>query len=154
MDLDDRQKQELAQWVDDGLGLNEIQTRLRDEFSLALTYMEVRFLIDDLDLEFRKAEPSVPEVEETQEVKEVEAEVMPDPVVGGGVQVTHDRINQPGMLISGSVTFSDGVSANWALDQSGRIALKGAGEGYQPPQEDLAQFQQEISKILQSQGYA
>jgi len=55
--------------------------------------------------------------------------------------------------ISGSVTFSDGVSATWALDQMGRLALKAASPGYRPPQEDLREFQLALQRELQKQGY-
>ena len=40
-----------------GAKLSEIQTRLASEFGLKLTYMEVRFLVDDLKLTPKDPEP-------------------------------------------------------------------------------------------------
>ena len=48
--LTPEQKQSVTQWIQDGSGLSDIQKRLRDEFSVSLTYMDVRMLVDDLKL--------------------------------------------------------------------------------------------------------
>jgi hypothetical protein len=57
------------------------------------------------------------------------------------------------MVVSGSVVFSDGVKATWALDQLGRLALDPGQSGYQPSAEDVDAFQQELSTQLQKQGF-
>src|SRR5262245_47517741 len=50
MNLDDAQKQKVTGWIKEGLKLSEIQCNLASEFGIHLTYMEVRFLVDDLKL--------------------------------------------------------------------------------------------------------
>src|SRR3954465_913394 len=50
MKLDDVQKKKVAQWIEEGLKLGDIQKKLDQEFKLSMTYMEVRFLVDDLKL--------------------------------------------------------------------------------------------------------
>ena len=50
MNLDEAQRQRVTAWVLQGAKLSEIQTRLAEEFKIKLTYMEVRFLVDDLGL--------------------------------------------------------------------------------------------------------
>jgi transposase len=57
MNLDESQRQKVAAWIADGAKLSEIQTRLMSEFGLKLTYMEVRFLVDDLKLTPKDPEP-------------------------------------------------------------------------------------------------
>ena len=57
MNLDEAQRQKVAAWIADGAKLSEIQTRLMSEFGLKLTYMEVRFLVDDLKLTPKDPEP-------------------------------------------------------------------------------------------------
>jgi len=57
MNLDESQRQKVAAWIADGAKLSEIQTRLMSEFNLKLTYMEVRFLVDDLKLTPKDPEP-------------------------------------------------------------------------------------------------
>lgn len=53
MKFTDSQKTQIAAWVAEGLSLAQIQTKIADELGVALTYMEVRFLVDDLNLELR-----------------------------------------------------------------------------------------------------
>jgi len=50
MKLDEAQQQKVAGWVAEGLALADIQKRLASELGLSLTYMEVRFMVDDLKL--------------------------------------------------------------------------------------------------------
>src|SRR6185295_14602857 len=50
MNLDEAQRKKVAGWIADGLKLSEIQTRLAAELGVRLTYMDVRFLVDDLKL--------------------------------------------------------------------------------------------------------
>jgi hypothetical protein len=55
--LTPEQKQAVASWVAAGDSLSNIQQKLREQFQLSLTYMDVRFLIDDLDLQVKDAAP-------------------------------------------------------------------------------------------------
>jgi len=47
------QRTAIAQWVAAGDSLSTVQRRLTEQFKLSLTYMEVRFLVDDLGLELK-----------------------------------------------------------------------------------------------------
>ncbi|HEY8994886.1 MAG TPA: hypothetical protein VIM71_09510 [Lacunisphaera sp.] len=64
-----------------------------------------------------------------------------------------DRLMRPGTVVSGTVTFSDGVSGKWALDQYGRLMLETGQKGYQPSAADVQTFQRELQIQLQRQGY-
>lgn len=64
-----------------------------------------------------------------------------------------DRIMRPGTVVSGTVTFSDGVSGKWALDQYGRLMLETGQKGYQPSAADVQVFQRELQIQLQRQGF-
>ncbi|MFN0067414.1 MAG: hypothetical protein ACKVYV_07225, partial [Limisphaerales bacterium] len=55
MKLDPAQEATVQQWIQDGLKVAEIQTRLADELGVKLTYMEARFLLDDLKLKPKDA---------------------------------------------------------------------------------------------------
>ena len=59
MDLSDSQQSTVSTWIADGKSLADVQRMLREEFSISMTYMDVRFLVDDLDIVF--AEPEVSE---------------------------------------------------------------------------------------------
>jgi transposase len=56
MNLDETQRQTVAKWISEGAKLSEIQKRLL-ELGIKLTYMEVRFLVDDLKLTPKDPEP-------------------------------------------------------------------------------------------------
>ena len=57
MQLTDEQNQKVAGWIADGMKLSDIQARLEEVFSIRLTYMDVRLLVDDLKLTPKDAEP-------------------------------------------------------------------------------------------------
>jgi len=50
MNLTEEQRQRVAAWIAEGAKLSEIQNRLAAEFGIKLTYMDARFLVDDLKL--------------------------------------------------------------------------------------------------------
>jgi hypothetical protein len=70
----------------------------------------------------------------------------------GGVTVDVDRLTKPGALASGTVRFSDGVSAAWSLDQMGRLGLSATTPGYKPSEGDIVAFQQELRSALEKMG--
>lgn len=154
MNLTDEQKNAIAGWVKKGLGLSDIQRKLREELSITMTFMETRFLVDDLNLDLVEKAPPPPPLEDATPLDETDALAGADtPPPLGGVSVELDRITQPGTVVSGSVVFSDGKSSTWALDQAGRLMLAALQEGYQPSPKDLEVFQKELSAQLEKQGY-
>lgn len=166
MELTDEQKTKVSQWIADGLKLSEIQQRLGEEEGMNLTYMDVRFLVDDLRLTPRDIvvpDPVVPSADSALVGGAAPAPasvasnlspdgVSPEPSIGGGVKVKVDQITRPGAMISGSVTFSDGKSAAWYLDQTGRLGMVADEQGYRPSQGDVADFQMALEKELAGLG--
>jgi hypothetical protein len=75
------------------------------------------------------------------------------PAGTGKLTLEVDRLMRPGTVVSGSVTFSDGVSGKWGLDQYGRLMLDTGQKGYQPSAADVQAFQRELQLQLQRQGY-
>ena len=168
MKLDDAQKKTVIGWIEQGLKLAEIQKKLGTDMGLNPTYMEVRFLVDDLkvlpkDPEPPKkpepapaAKPTAPVGEEdfAEEAPEAPApSAAPAPGGTGSVSVTLDQITRPGAMISGKVTFSDGNTAEWYLDQTGRLGVVPAVQGYKPTQGDVQAFQMELQRQLQKMGF-
>jgi len=165
MKLDDAQKKLVAQWIEQGAKLAEIQTRIASEFKLNLTYMDVRFLVDDLKLvpkdpepvkmpELAPAAPLPPPAAATKPAPVHDLDAPPIPPAGAtNVSVAVDQIARPGALVSGKVTFSDGQSAEWSLDQTGRLALAAQQKGYRPSQPDVQAFQQALQSELAKMGF-
>ena len=55
------QKQLVAEWVKEGMGLSDIQRKINDDFGIVMTYIDVRFLVDDLNLDLVDEEEEVVE---------------------------------------------------------------------------------------------
>lgn len=148
MVLDEQQKQTVEKWIADGYGMSEIQKGLAKEFGIKMTYMDVRFLLIDMNLSL-KEEPEKPKAQEPSE-KTDDVNQPPEPQEGVSVEV--DRLMKPGALVSGSVTFSDGRSGKWSLDQMGRLALDMGDPSYRPGEKDIADFQQALRNALEGKG--
>lgn len=147
MTLSEDQKAAVFKWIQEGAGPSEIQKLLKEHFQITLTYLETRFLADDLKLNFKEPEPpAAPPVAAEPEPEPV------DPATLGKVTVTIDQITRPGSMISGKATFSDGQKAEWYLDQTGRLGFNPDTPGYRPAQQDVIDFQVELEKLARSQG--
>lgn len=169
MNLDEKQKQEVAQWLNDGLTLADVQKKLEQVFGIKLTYMEVKFLVSDLNLKPKDPEPEKPapppspapgpgapgqagfddEIAEGELPEEAEL----PPAGTGGVKLAVDQIARPGAMISGRVTFANGKSCEWMLDQMGRLGVVPAEDGYKPTAAELRDFQIALQGELRRMGY-
>ena len=151
MQLDETQQQRVKEWVAAGLQPAEIQGRLADEWGVRLTYMEVRFLLDDLRLSVKDKEtvptPVLPVGSGAP------GDLPGSEAAGGGLHVSVDQVTRAGAVVSGKVTFSDGKSAEWYLDQMGRLGLAPQQPGYKPSQSDLLAFQSELQAQLSRAGF-
>ena len=199
--LDDRQKDMVRQWAAEGAGLSEIQRRIKEDFGISMTYMDVRFLMLDLHADVKdKPEPKEqgtgngergtgnrergtgnrergtdtpgldtddgedetednrqtdkPTNRQTTEGTEDGDGYTPPDMEGGNVTVELDRVVRAGAIASGSVTFSDGVTGSWYLDQMGRLGItKVSKPGYQPSREDIESFQMALQEKLAGGAY-
>ena len=170
------QESAVAQWAAEGATLNEIQGRLKQEFGVVLTYLDARLLVIDLglNLQEKKKEKEKVEPEATSpaasaptdagaeaegwgddEAQSAEADLLPpEPGMGASnVHVQVDQIAVPGSMVSGRVTFSDGKTAIWYLDQHGRLGMKAPEAGYKPSPADIQTFQMQLDIALQKAGY-
>jgi hypothetical protein len=67
MELTDAQKETVAVWFADGASLDEIQKRIKAEFGVHMTYLDVRLLVAELPQPEEKAEGEGAEGEEKAE---------------------------------------------------------------------------------------
>lgn len=158
MNLDEGQRQKVGEWVAQGLKLSDIQARIASELGVKLTYMDVRFLVDDLkltpkDVERAKAETSTLEAPSATGLPTPPVSETPAAKPAGSVAVQVDQIARPGAVVSGKVTFSDGNKAEWYFDQMGRLGLVPQQPGYRPPAADLQQFQSQLDGELSKMGF-
>lgn len=161
MNLTDSQKQQITAWLEQGLKVADVQKKMSAELGVSMTYMEVRFLLDDLRLK-----PKDPEPPKEAVVASIASPSAGAPVPGaasvpasadaaplGAVKLSVDALARPGTVVSGKVTFSDGQPADWYLDQMGRPGLVPAQKGYRPSQPDIMEFQEMLQVELQKLGF-
>lgn len=187
MTLTPEQRATVASWVAGGDSLSTLQRKLREQFSVSLTYMDVRFLVDDLNLSLvdpapRKesadlakpapapgprpsptpaetaadATPPGADEAELDEDAPVEEELPEDlPAGASSVTIDVDKVTlHPGALASGTVTFSDGVTGKWIVDNYGRPGFTEISRpGYRPSAADAQAFMQELSLQLHKRGF-
>jgi len=162
MNLTEEQRQRVTAWILQGAKLSEVQNRLASEFGVKLTYMEARFLVDDLKLTPKDPEPpkivEPPSTAKTATTAAAPSQALPGgeaslPPGGGKVSVTVDQITKPGAIISGKVNFSDGQTADWYLDQTGRLGVVPKQTGYKPAPADVQEFQLALQQEVAKLGY-
>jgi hypothetical protein len=197
MNLSPEQKQAVVSWVAAGDNLSVVQKKLSEQFKIAMTYRDVRFLVDDLNLELKDAAPKVdasdvtktaapapaasrgappekkgffdkakeklglakdepePAAGEPADDEVIEEEFEDVPAGPSTVSVAVDKVTLiPGALASGTVTFSDGVTGKWIVDQYGRPGFTEVSQaGYRPSAADAQAFMQELSRSLQQRGF-
>ena len=160
MKLDEAQRKTVAAWIEQGLKLSEIQTKIGTELGVTMTYMDVRFLIDDLKLQPKDPPPAAPAViapAPAEAVAPVPVPLAPEAGEASGalssVSVTVDQVARPGAMISGRVKFSDGQGGAWLIDQMGRPGLVPDQQGYRPSPPDIAEFQMQLQNELARMGF-
>jgi hypothetical protein len=154
MNLTEAQQKTVTEWIAAGQKLAEVQTRIGAEFGLRLTYMEVRFLVDDLKLRLKDPEPPKPAAPPAAPTPAAAAETPAPPAdAAGQVAVSVDKLPRTGTMVSGSVTFSDGANATWYLDQTGRLGVVPEVQGYKPTQADVLEFQAALEREMAKLGF-
>lgn len=166
MNLSDAHKQQVSIWLEQGLKVADVQKKMSAELGVTMTYMEVRFLLDDLRLKPKDPEPpkepapASPPVAPAASASVGPGGSAPTPAMAdtgvpafGGVKLVVDTLARPGTVISGKVTFSDGQTADWYLDQMGRMGVVPAQKGYKPSQADVMDFQEQLQAELQKLGF-
>jgi hypothetical protein len=170
MSLSPEQTAEVAQWVRDGATLSDVQKRIDADFNISMTYVDVRFLVDDLDLtlvdhapkpdasDVTKAPPPrppapAPDGSATDAAAPDATDEGTAPAVGGVTVEADAAVLIPGAIASGSVTFSDGVTGKWMVDHQGRPGFTEISQdGYRPSPEDAESFMQELGTALRAKG--
>ena len=128
--LSPEQVRSIRDWAEEGLDLNAIQKRLHEDLGIKLTFMDTRFLLQDLDIQIRQPEPEPP------------ASLL------GKTQVTVDEITPPHALMAGKILFRSGAQGVWDIDRTGRINWDATlGE---PTADDLREFETELQSVIRS----
>ena len=157
----------IAARVSEGVSLSRIQDELTGK-GAHMTYMELRMLASEIESadwsKLDKAEPKkeTPPPEEPLPIDdEANAEEddldLPRDNADAGAEPASDKVRgktvvelsklmKPGTIANGTVKFGSGVTADWFLDQTGRLGLsKTTGK---PDETDIMEFQEELQKLF------
>ena len=157
-------KRFMAEQLQQGLSLSEIQQLVNDKFKVKMTYMDIRILASELDtIDWKALDPraqaeAAKKAKEEAEAKAAEAAALgPEaaedvpgtaaaPAGQGSTVVELSKIARPGMMLSGTVKFASGSTADWYVDQMGRLGLENL-KGEKPTPEDVEAFQIELENV-------
>lgn len=188
MKLTDLQEEQVRGWVASGLGIGGVQTKLEKEFGISMTYMDVRFLIDDIGAEIKEPEKkadlsgalqnagALPDAADALQEGlggSASGDVAGDSLSGEGadvgrvgagghfdggenlsegraegVNISVDELPKSGCVASGSVVFSDGGSAKWAVRRDGGLDFAPEVDGYMPPTQDIGEFENKLREVM------
>ena len=162
--MDKELEQQIAAFMSEelvkGTGLSQLHGMVNEKFQTHLTYMEIRIIASELQIDWNANDPKAIAAAKDKAKKEAEAKAaeaeaaaaaangeVPADAGEGKCVVTVNKVNPPGILASGTVTFSSGSTADWYVDQTGRPGL-GNLKGDQPTQQEAEEFMMELQKIL------
>lgn len=136
----------IAGLLAEGHSLSDVQKILKDEHRIQLTYMELRMISVDLEVDWKQFDP--PDDPDADDDADAPAGG-DDASTAGGTHVEVSKVVRPGAVMSGEVTFQSGARAEWFLDQMGRLGLNPIGDSDKPSEDDLREFQVELQRKLQ-----
>ena len=139
-------KETVAKLLADGVKLNDIQKILKEEHSHSIPFMELRLLAADLEVNWSKFDPK----KEEEDAEEEAPKATPTPVEQTLVEIS--KIQRPGAIFSGSVTFLSGIKGTWFVDQNGGLGLELEDESQQPTEEDQQAFKMALQEQLVAEG--
>jgi len=176
MMISEEQRSAIKEWLIAGDSLADVQKKLKSEYELIMTYMDVRLLVLEIGAEVQDEPEPEPEPEPVavppvasppveqnaaqrpgpwQAAADATVQKLPDESQSEpNVSLSIDRLVVPGAMVSGDVTFSDGTKAHWLIDNQGRFGLEPEVKGYEPTDMDLQMFQMQLRTELKNKGYA
>ena len=152
-------KKFMSEKLAEGLSLSDIQKLIAEKFGRKLTYMDIRVMASELDnVDWDAHDPKAQEKAKAA-AKKAEEDKNPDepvdpavdsvPADGPGKTVVElSKVVRPGTMAGGTVKFGSGVTAEWFVDQTGRLGLDKV-KGGEPNETDVRDFQQELQKLFE-----
>lgn len=167
----------ILECLSQGMSLSELQDQLVQQHDIHMTYMELRMLTADLQVNWEKQDakaeaakaksapaqassPAQPPEAQDSEVPEgypeeedpSEAPATPaapqESAPRGATTVEISKVVRPGAAMSGTVKFGSGASGEWYLDQYGRLGFTPDEGSGNPDQQDVQEFQRELQKAM------
>ncbi|MEN9360429.1 MAG: hypothetical protein RL095_1964 [Verrucomicrobiota bacterium] len=128
--------------------LNDIHRLLRDQHGQSMTFMELRLLAAEAEIDWKELDPVKPEAKKAEDADDSTGEAQP-----AGTVVEMSKIARPGAMLSGSVSFASGLKGEWWVDNAGRLGMNMADKTTRPSPEEMMEFQRLLEeKVYGAQG--
>ena len=85
--------------------------------------------------------------------RKLAADDEPEDPNAGPTVIDVDAITRPGVMVSGTVTFSSGATGRWALGGRGELDLVEDEGSAKPTRRDIQAFRRELMGVLRQKGY-
>ena len=139
-------KKFMAERLDAGASLSDIQKEIQEKFKRKMSYMDVRIMASTLEnIDWTKNDPVEVEKDQNEELDLEASETEPG---DGTTTVEISKLVRPGAAMSGTVKFASGAKADWILDQRGGLGFDNVVG--KPSEEDTKAFVAELQKMVQS----
>lgn len=146
MNTDERNRI-IAEELNRGQSLGDIQKLLADEYGVNLTYLDLRMIASELSVDWSK-QPDVPHA----------GTVTDDGALGqdaaapaSRTKVTLSKVARPDAAVSGTVEFESGAKGQWFVDHMGRLAVSPEQGSSKPTEQDIQKFQAELQNVLRGE---
>ena len=147
MNTDERDRL-IAEKLDEGVSLSDIQKLLANEHDLNITYLDLRLIAADLDVDWQKQD-----AKRAKPKPAVDTDLSNTQVSDSGTSITVNKVVRPGASMSGDVEFASGAKAEWFVDAMGRLGLNPAPGSSKPTESDLQEFQLEARQVVFQQDH-
>lgn len=145
-DNDTAVKKFMEEQVKAGKTLPEIQQLIGEKFDRKMTFLEVRLMASELkDIDWQEEEPAEADDTPDQEAQP-DHDALSEANTPGGCVVEMSKLVKPGAVAHGSVKFPSGVTADWSVDQLGRLGL--SNNSGKPDEDDIKAFQKELQRLF------
>ena len=141
---DDKVKKIVAGYLAEDIPLSDIQKLLLEDHEINMTFMELRLLSADLEVNWAKFDPTPAADDEDEEDGEESAEEE----IEEGVQIEVSRVVRPGAMVSGSFECPSGAAGEWFIDQMGQLGVKLKDEEVTPTEDESMEFQYKLRELL------
>ena len=108
-------KKIVSEMLGEGISLSDIQKTLENDHNHKMTYMDLRILSSELEVDWTKLDGIDDEDDDDDDdatEKAVEAE---EAAVPGETVVSVSKIARPGVMLHGDVVFKSGIKAGWQV---------------------------------------
>jgi len=142
--LSEDQVSQIHAWAEEGDDLAALQKKINEELEVKVTYMETRFLVDDLKVEIKSPEPE-PEPDSEETVEDELAGTLPLQGDPNAVTVSIAKVQRPGTMISGTAMFG-------GVDNMGQLGMSPSNPEFKPTQQQQQAFQMELQAAASREG--